>query len=275
MLSVRDLFRRGIPTHVALHARLERKHADSGADVRRELKNAGFNTELILANVRRLEKLVGRLEWKAAETAWSAYTTTTTYSDADAAAKAEFVGAAARDARPQLVWDIGCNEGTYSRLAAAQADSVVAFDADVLAVEQLYRALRAEGDEKILPLVVDVADPSPGLGWRGRERGPLEGRGAPELTLCLALIHHVVISGNIPVAEFLDWLRSLGTALVIEFPTPEDPMVQRLLVRKREHDHPDYRRDEFERLLGERFDVERSQVLSSGTRVLYRARPRV
>ena len=106
--------------------------------------------------------------------------------------------------------------------------------------------LAEERSKRILPLVVNVVDPSPGLGWRGTERQPLPDRGRPDLTLCLAVLHHVSISGNVPVASFLDWLRDLGGATVIEFPTPEDPMVARLLARKREHDHPDYRRDWFE-----------------------------
>ena len=72
---------------------------------------------------------------------------------------------------------------------------------------------------------MDVVDPSPGLGWRGLERQPLAERGRPDLTICLAVVHHVSISGNVPVASFLDWLRDLGGSVVIEFPTPEDPMV--------------------------------------------------
>jgi hypothetical protein len=121
---------------------------------------------------------------------------------------------------------------------------------------------------------MNLADPSPGLGWRGLERKPLPDRGSPDLALCLALIHHVSITGNIPVAEFLDWLQSMKTSLVIEFPTPDDPMVSRLLMRKRVGDHPDYNRDWFEQCLAQRFDVVRSEVLSSGERVLYHARPR-
>ena len=56
---------------------------------------------------------------------------------------------------------------------------------------------------------MSVTDPSPDLGWRGRERASLERRGTPELVLCLAVVHHVCITGNVPVREFLDWLRSL------------------------------------------------------------------
>ena len=77
-----------------------------------------------------------------------------------------------------------------------------------------------------------------------------------------------------PLVEVVEWLRSLGASLVVEFPTPDDPMVARLLRRKREHDHPDYRREWFERCLEERFDVARTEELASGTRILFVARPR-
>ena len=108
-------------------------------------------------------------------------------------------------------------------------------------MDRLYRTLREEKQEKILPLTLNIVDPPPGLGWRGAERRPLPERGRPDLTLCLALIHHVSIAGNVPVAEFLDWLRATTRSVVIEFVSPEDPMAGRLLARKRPNDHPDYR----------------------------------
>ena len=92
--------------------------------------------------------------------------------------------------------------------------------------------------------------------------------------LALALVHHVAISANVPVKEFIDWLASLDTALVIEFPTREDPMVKKLLAPKRDGLHPDYELGFFERTLNDAFDVERSERLESGTRVLYYARPK-
>ena len=92
--------------------------------------------------------------------------------------------------------------------------------------------------------------------------------------LALALIHHTTVTANVPVAEFVDWLASLGTSLVIEFPTREDPMVKKLLAPKRDGLHPDYELGFFERTLNEAFDVERSERIESGTRVLYFARPK-
>jgi hypothetical protein len=270
LLSARG---RGVFTHVVLHARLEARYADAGGrEVKRDLKRAGFGKALLDANLRKLEKLVRRLEFKPGRTAWTEYGQTNTYSDEEAARKAEFVRAAAARHTGGLVWDLGCNDGTYSRVAAEHAGTVVAVDADHATVDGLYRSLRDEQRTDILPLVMSLTDPSPDIGWRGLERARLERRGTPDLALALALVHHVVITGNVPVREFVAWLRSLDCALVIEFPEREDPMVQKLLSGKTEKANPDYERETFERALGERFEVERTERL--GSRTLYEARPR-
>jgi len=172
----------------------------------------------------------------------------------------------------RLAWDLGANDGRFSR--ALEADYVLAVDGDERVVGDLYRALHAEGSKTILPLVVDLADASPARGWRGLERRRLEDRGRPDLLLCLALVHHLAIGRNVPFVELVAWLRSLGARLVVEFADRDDPMVSRLLAGKREEVHEDYGREAFERALGGAFEVERREVLGSGTRTLYLARPR-
>jgi hypothetical protein len=271
LIGFRDRFRPGVLPHVVLHARLEGRYADR--DVKGELRQAGFHAELIRANARKLRKLVRRLEWEPDRTAWSGYAEANPYDDADAAAKEAFVREATGGRGWRLLWDLGCNDGRYTRVAAREADYTVAVDADAAVVETLYRELSEEGARTILPLVGDLADPSPGLGWRGRERRPLAERGRPELTLALALVHHVALSSNVPVRDFLDWLAELRTALVIEFPTRDDPMVRRLLDRKGPGANPDYETESFERALAERWTIDRRELLPSGTRFLYRATP--
>jgi hypothetical protein len=273
LLSFRDRFRRGVFTNVFLHARLERRYADRPDQVKQEVRRV-FKKELLVANVRKMRKLVERLEWKPPEGVWTAYGERNTYTDEDASRKDEFVREVARSRRWKLVWDLGANNGRYSRIAAEGARTVVAIDADQGPVELLYRDLRAEGNEQILALTMNLADPSPGLGWRGLERRSLTDRGRPELALALALAHHVCIGANVPVRELVDWLASLDCALVVEFPTREDPMVKKLLAPKREGLHPDYELTYFERCLGQAFEVERCERLQSGTRVLYFARPK-
>ena len=172
-----------------------------------------------------------------------------------------------------LVWDLGCNDGRYSRIASEGSAYTVALDADRGVVDRLYLALRHEGARTILPLVGDVADPSPGLGWRGQERLTLLERGRPDMILALALIHHLVIGRTIPLRELVGWLADIGSELVVEFPHRDDVMVKRLLTRKHEGAHPDYTRSDFEDVLRSRFEVMRSVELPSRTRTLYHASP--
>ena len=273
-MSFRDRFRRGYTTNVFLHARLDQRDAGSRAAIKSELGRPGFGKQVILANVRKMRKLVTRLEWNPPKGVWVTYERDNTYTDEDARRKDEFVRAIATSRSWPLVWDMGCNNGRHSRIATEGAQQVVAIDADQGPVELLYRELRDAGDGKILPLTMNVVDPSPGLGWRGLERRPLLARGRPDLVIAFALVHHLAIGANVPVAELVDWLASLGGALLVEFPTREDPMVQKLLAAKRQGLHADYERGFFERRLHEAFDVHRTEHLGSGTRTLYFATPR-
>jgi ribosomal protein L11 methylase PrmA len=274
LMSLRDLARPGVFTHIWLHSRLEADRALHETNLQKALPRAGFDKALIRNNAAGLARVIRRLTWAPAESKWSAYAGNNTYSADDRRAKAAFVREAVAARPVEMVWDLGCNTGEYSRIAAEQARYVVAMDADHLAVERLYQSLKSEsqpaGAETILPLVSNVADPSPNMGWRGSERKSLEARGRPDLTLCLALVHHLVIDAGIPLAELLEWLAGLGTDLVIEFITREDPMVEALL-RNRRDACADYKQEHFEHCLNAYFDVRRSSPLASGTRTLYYA----
>jgi SAM-dependent methyltransferase len=274
LTSFRDRFRRGFAINIFLQARLEQREAGAGAELKRQLQGPGIGKQLILANVRKMRRLVAGFEWSPQEGVWLTYCEHNTYTDEDARRKDEFVREVATSKPWHLAWDLGCNRGRHARIAAEGARYVVAIDGDQAPVELLYRELRDARDETILPLTVNVVDPSPPLGWRGLERKTLLERGRPDLVLALALIHHVTIGANVPVREFVDWLATLGSALVVEFPTREDPMVQKLLAPKGEGLHPDYEREFFERCLEEAFDVRRSEQLASGTRILYFATPK-
>jgi SAM-dependent methyltransferase len=274
MLSFRDRFRRGTASHVFLHARLDRRQADVSRDVRTEIRRAGFKTELIKANVRKLERIVAGLEWRVRGSTWSDYGATTSYTEEGAEEKLSFVRGVVETRSWGQVWDLGCNDGRFSRIAAESADHVVAVDLDEVVVEGLYRALRAEGVRNVLPLTMSLSDPSPALGWRGAERPRFEDRGSPDLTLALALVHHVCITDNVPVVDFVGWLAERGGAVVVEFVDRDDPMAAALLARKVEGSNPDYTPEHFARRLGERFTIEREERVSPGTRTLYYATPR-
>lgn len=273
LMSARDYLRGGVLAHVYLQAKAQKAYNSTTRDVRADLQKAGFDSRIIRANAERLRSLVAGLQWHPAQSTWSDYLKCGHYEASDAEQKRAFVKDVADIRDWSLAWDIGCNVGVFSRIAAARAKCVVAMDADHLAIDKLYRALKEERVANILPLVVNVTDPSPNLGWRNLERKRITERGRPDLVLALALIHHVVIGGNIPMAEFVQWLRDLGGDLVIEFVTRGDPMVATLLRNKEDH-YSDYDTEIFERELDARFTIVRRQALGSGTRIMYHAQPR-
>ena len=276
LMSFRDLFRRGVASHVMLHAWLQSRRSVDEVDTSKALQSAGFHKDLIRANVQGLRKVIRRLKWTPQQSKWSDYAEDNSYSEVDRQSKAEFVKVASRTQWHKLVWDLGCNTGTYSRIASENSDLVIAMDADHLAIERLYQSLKlrppASGGS-ILPLVSNVVDPACGLGWRGLERKRLEDRGRPSLILFLALIHHLVIGHGVPLHELLEWLAELGGSLIIEFVSKDDPMVQRLL-RGRVDNYTDYTQSNFEQLLSQKFHLVRREALASGTRTLYFAEAR-
>jgi hypothetical protein len=276
LMSWRDRLRPGVLAHGVLQAKLQARTAGSGGDgasLRGELARSGFDKRLIVANVERLRRLVDGLQWQRARSTWSEYAQDNSYTPEDRERKQRFVTAAAARRRWGLAWDLGSNTGEYSRIAAAHAEWVVAMDADHLTVDRMFHALRRDGVRNVLPLYNNLADPSPDLGWRGVERRSLEHRRRPELTLALALLHHLVLAANLPLAEVLDWMRGLGSHLVLEMVTKDDPMARRLL-RDKDDTYTDYVPEELERLLGARFEVLERLPLASGTRTLYSLAPR-
>lgn len=272
LLRPRDRLRKGVLIDVDLQARIGARAASGDRQVRSDLERAGFKKELIQNNVRRLRKIVSGLDWKRTSSEWADYAGNNTYTSSDHEAKARFVEAAADECKPELVFDLGANTGTFSRIAAKHAQWVVAVDIDQLAVERLYRSLRADGPANILPLIGNLADPAPALGWRHQERKVLGDRGRPDLVLALALIHHLVITANVPLPEVVDHLADLGGALVVEWVGKDDPMVERLL-RNKDDVYADYALEVLEASLARRYEVVRRLPLESGTRTLFFARP--
>jgi len=271
-LSARDYLRSGVLTHVHLQARAQARYEDADRDVRAELRAAGFGAALIRNNLIGLRRTVAHLRWASGGSTWSGYERSQPYTRADLERKTGFVRRVLSTRRWSRVWDIGCNTGVYSRLAAEHAEYVLALDSDHLVIDRLYAALRAESRATILPLVADVADPSPGLGWRGMERRPLTDRDAPDLILCLALMHHVVIGRNVPLADFVEWLAGFDADIVIEVVDRGDPMVEGLL-RHRRDQAIEYSGAAAAALLARHFDVVTRDPEQNGTRTLYHCRP--
>lgn len=273
------LHKKGVLIHAAFHAATQRRLANTDDDMKSDLKKSGFKKELIVANATGLRKLLGNLTWKQAESEWSTYTEREHYTGDSLDQKAQFVKDAVSRQRRTLTWDIGCNDGYFSRMAAEHSDHVIALDGDHLVVDKLYRVLRDErgkgkGSDNIVPLYLDLTDPPPAIGWANRERTAFIDRCRPDFVLALAVIHHIVITGNVPIEEFLGLLQRFGCSAVVEFPTENDPKVQKLVRNKRDGVHESYTVANFEAIANDMFEVANRLELDNGTRVIYELTPK-
>ena len=263
--------RKGRLTHVVLHAAAQNRFADSDNNMKSDAAKAGMNAQVLDATLRKLQGIVKKISLGDKKSTWSEHSERGHYIESSLDEKQKFVRDAVASAPRKQVWDIGCNDGVFSRIAAAHSDYVVAMDADPLVVDRLYNTLKAEKNEQILPLYVDLTDSGGGVGWRGQERPGVFDRGRPDIVMALAVIHHMAITFHVPLASQLDMFRDLTPELIIEMPHADDPMVRKLLTNKRDGIHDDFTLEEFERLLNERFTVKSKMLLSSGTRTIFHA----
>ena len=266
-----DKMKPGVLKHVSLHGAMDQRYSKSRAqDTQKELKAAGFSTELQKATVSAIRKLVAKLEWSRSASEWNDYQRTSTYTDAEREIKAAFVAKALEGKGPGWSSTSAATTGptrgwppptptTWSAPTATTWSSTAS----------TARCARRATARSCPP--TSTCPTLPGLGWRGRERAAFFDRARPDAVLALALLHHLAITGNVPLAELVDWLHALGGRLVVEFVDPADPMADRLLANKPPGMHGDYRREVFERLLEARFDIADREEFPSGTRTLYHA----
>lgn len=260
--------RAGVVRHVTLHGLVERRTTANSEDAKQDLRGAGYTTEVTRGLVAGLRRLVAGLDVGRRRTAWADYGTTCSYTDEDTAAKRRLVEDEVAGRAPGTVVDLGANDGAYSRLVAPHAGYVISVDGDEQVVDRLWRRLAADRIDNVLPLVVDLADPSPGLGWRNRERRPFELRVRADVALALALVHHLVIGRNVPVPMVVDWLADMAPVAVVEIPHREDPMVRELLASKPAGLFDDYGVEQIGEALDRRFTRIREERLPGGTRTL-------
>jgi hypothetical protein len=264
----------GLLTHIHMHASSVMRHqqTDASATAGSNLPSAegkvGMSETALRGLIDNLRSLVSRLEWKPRGTEWGDYYDATNYTDSAQESKAESVGALIDTAAPELVWDLGANTGLFSRIASNRGIPTVACDIDPAAVEKNYRASREAEERKILPLVMDLTNPSPDLGWDFGERLSLASRGPADLVMALALVHHLAISNNVPLPMLASFFRKVGRRLLIEWVPKSDSQVQRLLA-SREDIFPDYTREGFEAAFELHFSLLERVAVADSERVLY------
>ena len=266
LLPWRSKFRFQLYLHIHLHAKSQVKYASS--TLKRSIGARKISKNSLLGLFDGLRSAINGLDWQPHGTEWGNYYEATNYSSTSMQAKKALVENYVSRKSPATVWDLGANTGVFSRIAAARGASVVSFDIDPAAVEKNYRALREQNVANILPLVSDLTNPSPAIGWASSERSSLIERGPADMLLALALVHHLAISNNIPLESIAKLFARLSKHLVIEFVPKSDSQVIRLLA-SRPDIFSEYSKENFERIFEEFFVIEDSRLVSGSERTIY------
>jgi ribosomal protein L11 methylase PrmA len=268
LLPFRARLRPSLLMHLFLHARSQRRHATT-TDARKASGGRRFTLSAFQGLIQSLKGAIEKLRWEPAPTVWSTYyAEAESYSPQALEQKKELVGRLLGEAAPKRVWDLGANTGMFSRIAAAKGADVVSFDLDPGAVELNYRDVVSRNEPNILPIVMDLTNPSPPIGWENSERLSLAERAPVDLILALALVHHLAIANNVPLPRVAQFFRSLARWLLVEFVPKSDGQVERLLAT-REDIFPEYTEQGFERSFAERFAIIRREPIAGSDRVLY------
>jgi ribosomal protein L11 methylase PrmA len=256
----------GLLSHIHLHAKAQERYSDSSvSSTTRQVGRTSF-----LGLIDSLRSTVSKLSWQAGGTEWHDYYDRTNYSSAAFDRKQQIVADMLDriTPTPQSVWDLGANEGLFSRIASNKGIRTTSFDIDPAAVETNYLQNRKAEQGDLLPLVLDLTNPSPGIGWANQERMSLIERGPVDTAMALALIHHLAISNNLPFSKIADFLSKICHTLIIEFVPKSDSQVQRLL-SSREDIFSEYDQATFEVEFGKFFSIERREPIRETERTLY------
>lgn len=266
LMPISSWLKFGLLFHLHLHAQSQRAYGGKGEKIKTINPNVSKNS--LCGIVDGLRSCVQGLAWKASGTEWADYYDDTNYSDAGMQHKHVLVEEYLKICQPATVWDLGANTGEFSQIARKLGAYTLSFDIDAAAVERNFRKCMQSKETNLMPLVLDLTNPSPSIGWAHQERDSLAGRGPTDVVMALALIHHLAISNNTPLEKVAQYLSLLGKNLIIEFVPKEDSQVQRLL-SSREDIFSNYDLRGFEQAFSKYFSVARKSDVNDTKRTLF------
>jgi len=221
-----------------------------------------------LGIIESLLSAIKKLNWKSSGTEWAEYYSDTNYSESGFEQKKDVIVNFFEKIKPKVVWDLGANTGIFSRLSSSKDILTISFDIDPAAVEKNFLECKKNNEKNILPLVIDLTNPSSSIGWQNNERMSLMDRGPADTILALALIHHLAISNNLPLYKIAEFFGNLCKSLIIEFVPKNDSQVQRLLV-SREDIFDEYTEDNFKIEFKKIFNIVEMVPVTDSKRTIY------
>jgi len=264
LLPFHTYVRGSLLSHIHLHARSQKYFANQSARAH-HAKISHFALRALIDN---LESAIKNLKWNPQDTPWANYYQDTNYSSVASIHKEEVANSFLTILKPNIVWDLGANTGRYDRMKGSRSAQTIAYDNDPLAVERNYLNCKRENEKNILPLYMDITNPSAPLGWENNERMSLLERAPADTVLALAIVHHLAISHNVPLEKIAHFFAKLCKSLIIEFVPKSDSNVQRLLSARKDI-FPQYTQHSFETAFQQYFKISHTERIEDSERVLY------
>lgn len=265
MLPLKTRMRPSLLLHIHLHSKAQRRYEDS--EIKKGEHKKLMSQNAILGLIDSLKGGIEKLRWRAEGTEWVDYYDGDSYTKDGFEYKKKIVSEFLKLTEAKVVWDLGANDGVFSRIASQQA-FVLSWDIDPACVDNNYRLVKERNEKNLLPLILDLTNPSGGIGWGGAERYSLAQRGPADCIMALALVHHLAISNNVPFSLIAKYFSTLCNWLIIEFVPKDDKKVQKLLAT-REDVFPDYTLEGFEKDFGVFFEIYSQEKINDSKRSIY------
>ena len=264
LLPIKTYFKFFLLTHIHLHAKSQKHFSKKTV----KLSKHKMGHQSLLSLIDNLESAITKLKWKPRNTEWAKYYEIDNYSLNAHKNKNYIVADFINKINPKNVWDLGANTGTFSRISSEKGIMTVSIDSDPAAVEKNYLKCVEKNEANILPLLLDITNPSPGIGWQNQERLSLLGRGSADTVLALALIHHLAISNNLPFDKIATFFSKICKSLIIEFIPKSDSQIQKLLFT-REDIFTYYTEEIFRKEFEKYFKIKNVSNIKESQRKLY------
>lgn len=251
-----------ILSHIHLHAQNQKRMSDKKINSKK-YKMTKFQ---MLSLIENLNFTINRLKLGNVKTEWEKYYSFTNYKPKSFKEKHKIVDSFIQKVKPKTALDLGANTGEFSKIACKHGAYTVASDIDPLAVETCYN--KNQNNEKLLPIIVDLKNPSPAIGWSNSERKSFTDRFCVDVVMALAIIHHLAISNNLPFEMIAKYFSKLGKYLIIEFVPKNDSKVK-ILLQNREDIFTNYSREYFEKSFSKYFRTREIKCILNSKRILY------
>ncbi|MDC1518963.1 hypothetical protein N8389_06900 [Flavobacteriaceae bacterium] len=267
LLPLKSKFNASVFIHIVLHGLLKEKKHNKG-----KIKNqkALISKSKHLNIIRQIEGFVMDMKLPSFGSEWGGYNEETiSEKKGYVIDKVDTVRSFLEEKKYSLTWDIGSNDGFFSRIISEKySDNVISFDIDWRCVDSNYSKCKSYNIKNVFPLILDLSNPTPSIGWMNKERSSVYQRfGTPDLITCFAIIHHIINVG-IPLENFIEFLEKTKKDILIEYVPISDPKCQ-IIFESRGEDFKYPTEKEFVKTLEKKFKILNSKTLLETKRVLF------